>query len=76
MNLPETPVAPGREQDAIREHARKMASRAALDRLQGVVGKIEEDERAKRKLMRYAVTGLVIVAAATAVVFVLAVLSP
>ena len=53
-----------------------MASRAALDRLQGVVGKIEEDERAKRKLMRYAVTGLVIVAAATAVVFVLAVLSP
>ncbi len=74
MKPPETSVDPGREQDAIREHARKMASRAALGRIQGIVGELEADELAKRRLIKYVVAGLIVLAAVIAAALLLAVL--
>ena len=50
MKLPQTPVDPGHEQDALREHVRKVTNFAVHSQLQKLVGEFEQEERAKRKL--------------------------
>jgi len=55
MKLPETPVEPGREAEALHEHILKVRNRAVLDQMQRLVGEIERDELAKRKLVKFIV---------------------
>ena len=72
MKLPETPVIPGREVEALRKHILKVRNRAVLDHMQQLVGEFERDELAKRKIAKFIVIALFAVIGTVVILFLIA----
>jgi len=65
MKLPETPIIQDHEQEALREHIQKMTLWATYQRARKLLTEIEQDERAKQRLLKiFSVIGFLLASAA------------
>lgn len=70
MKPPQTRVSPGQEREALDEHIDKIANQVTLERAHRLAQDFEQEERAKQKLLRIILVGiLVVVLLGLAIVF-------
>lgn len=61
MKFPETPVSPGRENEALGEHIDKLANQATLKQAQRLARELENEERKKQRLLKLALISFSVV---------------
>ena len=61
MKPPETPVSSGHEQKALDAHINKVTNQAVLKRVRRFTQELEQEERAKQKLVRVILIGALFV---------------